>query len=177
MPADLTIFAAKYLVFIDALLAAIVLVVVLYRRPHADVIRWIVAIVITAVLAFIFARIGAALYHDPRPFTQDHVKPLITHAADNGFPSDHGLLAAVIVAAILLAAPTWSLPFVVLAVLVDWARVGAGIHHVADVIGSSLFVALATVIAILVAPALTRLLLPHVPSSWSREEMRLQKGS
>lgn len=163
MPSDLTIFAAKYLVFIEAALAVILLGFVLYRRPYPAIVRWSVATVIMLILAYAFAKIGAHLYNDPRPFSQDHVKPLISHAADNGFPSDHALLAAAIVAAVLLISPPWAIPFAVLAFLVDWARVGAGIHHVADVIGSSVFVAIAALIGWALAPVITDWLIPRLP--------------
>ena len=172
MPAGLTIFVAQYLVYLDGLAALGLLLFLLFRRSHAEIVRWAVALVLVAVLAYIFAIIGGAVYTDPRPFTQDHVKPLIAHAADNGFPSDHALLAAVIVAAVFLASPLWALPFVTLAVLIDWARVGGGLHHVGDVLGSSAFVLAALVIALVAAPALTRRLLPLIPASWIREDTR-----
>jgi undecaprenyl-diphosphatase len=175
VPSSLTIFAASSLVYIDAFCALIVVAALLYRRPRPDWLRWAIAIIVTAVIAFILAKIGGAVYNDPRPFTQDHVKPLISHAADNGFPSDHALLAAVIVAAILLVSPLWVAPFVLLAVLVDWARVGAGIHHFADVVGSSLFVAVGLVVALVVAPPLSRLLARYVPVSWLGEPERISQ--
>jgi undecaprenyl-diphosphatase len=170
LPSDLTIFAAKYLIFLDAILAAVVLLLLLHRRPAPDVVRWLVAAAIMALLALVFSTIGGAVYNDPRPFTQDHVKPLLAHAADNGFPSDHALLAAAVVGAFLLAAPLWSVPFAVLAVLIDWARVGAGVHHTGDVIGSSLFVAVAVAVAVAAGPAATRIVLPYLPASWSSED-------
>jgi undecaprenyl-diphosphatase len=172
MPTDLTIFAAKYLVFIDALFAVALLLVLLYRHPRADILRWAIAIVLTVVIAGILAKVGAHLYSDPRPFTQDHVRPLISHAPDNGFPSDHALLAAAIAAAVLLIAPWWVIPFAILGFLVDWARVGAGIHHVADVLGSTVFVAIGVLIAWWLAPMITDWLLPHLPASWAPEERR-----
>lgn len=175
MPSDLTIFAAKYLVFIDAVLAIIMLAWLVYRRPHLDVLKWVIAGVVMLLLSGIIAKIGSAVYNDPRPFTTDHIQPLISHAADNGFPSDHALLAAAIVAEIAIAAVAFAtfrfvrlsyvLPFIVLGALVDAARVGAGIHHLQDVIGSTVFVAIAAVIALLVAPAFTRRLMPYVPAS------------
>jgi undecaprenyl-diphosphatase len=169
VPSDLTIFAAKYLVFIDALLAALLLLVVLYRRPRTEWIRWAIAICITLIVAFVLAKIGSALYSDPRPFSVDHVKPLIPHAADNGFPSDHALLAAAIVAAVLLVDVRLAVIFVVLGVLVDWARIGSGIHHVIDVLGSSVFVAIGLLIGWLVAPAVTRWLVRYVPERYLNE--------
>jgi undecaprenyl-diphosphatase len=163
MPSDITIFAAQYLIYIDAVLAAGVVALVLYRRPRTAAIRWAVIIGITVVIAFICAQIGAAVFNDPRPFTQDHVKPLIAHGADNGFPSDHGLLAAVLVAAVLLLDLRFVAVFVVLGVLVDWARVGAGIHHVVDVAGSAAFVALGLEVGYASGPVFVRWLLPRVP--------------
>ena len=170
MPTDLTIFAAEFLVFIDAVLAAALLLWLLLPRSRAAVVRRVLMAVITVVLSYVFAHVGAALYNDPRPFTTDHMKPLISHAADNGFPSDHALLAAAVVAVVLLVSPLWSVPFVVLAFLVDWARVGAGIHHVQDVVGSSAFVALALAVAWLAGPPLARLLQPYLPAPWTSEE-------
>lgn len=174
MPADLTIFAAKYLVFIEALIAVIVCVALLYRRPRPDALRWVVACVVMIVLALVFAKVGSHVYNDPRPFAVDHVKPLISHARDNGFPSDHALLAAAIVAAVFFLSPLWSVLFLVLAILVDWARVGAGIHHVADVLGSSIFVIIAAIIAVLITPFIIRALFPLLPDSWTvnRTEVR-----
>lgn len=163
MPADLTIFAAKYLVFIALVLGAAVVLWSLYRRSPEEIVRWIVAAAIMVIVAAILALIGTHVYQDPRPFTQDHVKPLIPHAPDNGFPSDHALLAAAVVGAVLLIAPLWAIPFAVLAVLVDWARVGAGIHHLSDVVGSSVFVAIGLLIGWLLAPIITSWLLPRLP--------------
>ncbi|HLJ68938.1 MAG TPA: phosphatase PAP2 family protein [Chloroflexota bacterium] len=165
MPSDLTIFAAKYLVFVDAVLAAVMILLAVRWWDRPRLFRYTVIALLILVLSYAFARVGAGVYTDPRPFTQDHVRPLIAHAADNGFPSDHALLAAAIVALVALVSPLWAAPFAVLGVLVDWARVGAGIHHVADVVGSSLFVALATGIALLATPLIVRRLAPVLPPS------------
>ena len=163
MPADLTISAASYLVFIEALGAAIVLASLLYRKPRGTIVYWSVAVCVMLTLAYMAAQIGGALYNDPRPFAAEHFTPLIAHGADNGFPSDHSLLAAAIVAAVALARLRWALLLLPLAVLVEWARVGAGLHHPIDVLGSDLCVAVGTVVALLVAPTLARLVLPYIP--------------
>lgn len=169
MPADLTIFAAKYLVFLDALLALAVVIWLLRARSRPQVGRWLIATVIMLVLSYVFAKIGAAIYSDPRPFTIDHVKPLIPHAPDNGFPSDHALLAAAIVAAALFLSPVWSIPFIILGILVDWARVGSGIHHVVDVIGSSVFVLIAMLIGLALAGPIYRAIAPRLPAGWTEK--------
>jgi undecaprenyl-diphosphatase len=93
----------------------------------------------------------------------EHFRPLIPHEADNGFPSDHALLAAGIVAAVGFARLLWVLPFGLLAGLVDWARVGVGVHHPIDVLGSDAFVLLGVVVALVVAAAITARVLPYVP--------------
>jgi membrane-associated phospholipid phosphatase len=59
---------------------------------------------------------------------------------------------------------------VVLGVLVDWARVGAGIHHVVDVAGSAAFVALGLAVAYASGPVFVRWLLPHVPKRFRGDD-------
>lgn len=162
MPADLTIFAATYLVFIEAVVGVMILIYLLYRRPQATILRWVVGVGCMVLVAYVAAQIGGALYTDPRPFV-GHFKPLIAHAADNGFPSDHALMAASIVGAVALARVVWSLLIVPFAILVEWARVGAGIHHPIDVIGSDAFVALGLIVGVLIAPPIARRLLPYIP--------------
>lgn len=163
MPADLTIFAAKYLVFIEAAVALGAVAFALYRQPRPEVLRWLIAAGIAGVMAEVFTQIGGALYSDPRPFAAGHFHPLIPHAADNGFPSDHALLAAFLVACVVLIRLWVVVPVVaVLGVLVDWARVGAGIHHPVDVIGSAVFVAVGAVIAIVVTPFVFDWITPHM---------------
>src|SRR5947209_16094477 len=157
MPSALTIFVAQNFIYIDLVVAAIVALWLLYAMPREDAVWWAVASAFILVLGEVGAKVGASLYTDPRPFTVDHVKPLFSHAADNGFPSDHALLAAMIVAGIGLLSIRWTLPFIAFAALIDWARVGAGIHHVSDVIGSSAIVAMATLIAVVLARPVTRM--------------------
>jgi undecaprenyl-diphosphatase len=163
MPATLTVFSANYLIFIDALAAALVIATLLYRRPRFLAIRWAVAAAVLVVLSYVFAQIGGLLYNDPRPFAVGHFQPLMAHAADNGFPSDHALLTATLVALVALIDIPWASPFVLLAFIVDWARVDAGIHHVIDVVGSSVIVALATLIALLLRPVIIRWLAARLP--------------
>ncbi len=172
MPDALTIFAAKYLVFVDAAIAVAVLGFILNRWPRPALLRWGITAVIVLILSYAFAKIGGALYNNPRPFAVDHIKPLVSHGPDNGFPSDHALLAAAIVALVVFAEPWVAVPFGVIAVLVDWGRVGSGLHHVIDVVGSDVFVALAAFIALLVTPTLVAGLARRVPRKLlDREEV------
>ncbi|HZT96101.1 MAG TPA: phosphatase PAP2 family protein [Chloroflexota bacterium] len=177
MPAGLTIFVATYLVFIEAGVAVLILGWLAYNKPRGWLVRWAVAAILILALSYIFAKIGGAVYRDPRPFTQDHVKPLISHARDNGFPSDHALLAAALVALLLFTGDWWwAVPLAVMAVLVDWARVGSGLHHVVDVVGSSLFVLVAILIAVAATPFVVSLLYPHLPAAF-REGLSPQRDT
>jgi len=164
MPADLTIFAAKYLVFIEAVVALAAVAFVLYRQLRPEMLRWLIAAGITGVMAEVFTQIGGSIYSDPRPFAVEHFHPLIPHVADNGFPSDHALLAAFLVVCVILVR-FWAAVGIVaaLGVLVDWARVGAGIHHPLDVIGSAVFVAVGAIIAVAVTPFVFDRITPHIP--------------
>lgn len=164
MPSQLTIFGAEYLVFVEAAIAALAIVITLRGKSRVDWLRWGVAAILILGLSFVLARAGAVVFNDPRPFTEDHVQPLISHAADNGFPSDHALLAASLVALVALADLWAAIPFAFVAFLVDWARVGTGVHHVVDVLGSVLFVALATLVALGAGPWIVRLIAPRAPA-------------
>ncbi|HCC13760.1 MAG: Phosphoesterase PA-phosphatase related protein [Candidatus Magasanikbacteria bacterium GW2011_GWD2_43_18] len=89
-------------------------------------------------LAYLIASIARYFYFNPRPFVVDHVVPLITHAPDNGFPSDHMLLSSALASVLFyynrkLGAVAW-----ILALIVGVSRVYVGIHHLADIFGSAL---------------------------------------
>ncbi|MDE1975615.1 MAG: phosphatase PAP2 family protein [Patescibacteria group bacterium] len=99
-----------------------------------------------ALLAYIIGVVGGLLYYDPRPFIIGHFTPLIPHAPDNGFPSDHALLAS----AIAMIGTIWNrrLGFAlwILAVLIAIGRVYVGVHHVIDVCGSFIISILAVLL-------------------------------
>ncbi len=171
MPADLTIFAAQYLVYIEAMVTFAAVAFVLRRQPPLEILRWVLVVGLTGVVAEVFAQIGGALFVDPRPFAAGHYHPLVAHIADNGFPSDHGLLAAFLVACVIVVRFWIALLLVaLLGALIDWARVGAGIHHPIDVIGSAVFILLGLIIALGLTPFIFGMIVPHLPRSLSRPE-------
>lgn len=101
-------------------------------------------------LVYLVAVIARYFYFNPRPFVVDHIVPLIAHAPDNGFPSDHMLLSSVLASVLFyynrkLGAIAW-----VLALIVGASRVYVGIHHWADILGSVLIAILATCTAFLI---------------------------
>lgn len=114
-------------------------------------------IVALAVLALLLAKVLTHVVSDPRPYLVDHVPALTPLSRDNGFPSDHTLLAAVLTASLWWIDRRLVLPFAIGAVLVMLGRLGVGAHHTIDVLGS---------VAITLAAALVARALP-LPARWS----------
>lgn len=128
----LVVFGAKYLF----LVIVIVAVAYAFRQPKDLRVRMLVCAAIALPVAYVAAKIAGALYYDPRPFVAGHFAPLLPHAADNGFPSDHTLLSAAIAAVIFVFNRKLGTVLFVLAFLVGASRVFAGIHHWIDILGS-----------------------------------------
>ena len=126
------IFSAKYLIIVPI----IILGAYFLRQQGRSKKDMIVFALLALVITYLIGLIGGYLYADPRPFVVGGFVPLIPHAADNGFPSDHALLASALAMLGLywnrkLGALLW-----LLAVIVAIARVYVGVHHAIDVIGS-----------------------------------------
>ena len=143
----LIIICAKYLIFIVGILAFAYWL----RVPRKQKIRLLVLGLLTGIIAIVLAKIGSSLFYDARPFVSDNVIPLFAYTADNGFPSDHTLLAASIAVAIFFVSKKWGIGFMLLAVIIGLSRVLANVHHPVDIIGSFFF----TIIGGLVAYAIT----------------------
>ena len=86
------------------------------------------------------------IINSPRPFVVDDVTPLFAHVADNGFPSEHTLLAVVVALLIYLRNKKMGIIFLLVAIAIGIARVLAGVHHMVDVIGSVLIRVCAVVV-------------------------------
>jgi undecaprenyl-diphosphatase len=95
--------------------------------------------VIGLVLVGVLIALASHLHTDPRPFVQNpRLHPLIPHAADNGFPSDHSSAAGLIAGLTIwrrriltsAAAAVMSLAGAGVAA----GRVAAHVHHLQDVL-------------------------------------------
>lgn len=110
--------------------------------------QMVILLAVTAILAGIFAYSLGHLYYDPRPQFKDGATPLFPHGNDNGFPSDHTLLASVLA----LVAYRFNRPLGyvlgLITVIIGWARVAAHVHHGIDIIGSIAITVLAYIIAL-----------------------------
>ncbi len=136
----LIILCAKYLIWVVVLLGLAFLAVSMHWKRVA------LSAALSMVLAYILAKVAGSLWYDPRPFVVDHIQPLIAHAADNGFPSDHMLLGATIASVVYAHNRVWGLVLWVLALIVGASRVLAGVHHWADLAGSIIVAVVAVAI-------------------------------
>ncbi len=129
---QLIIFSAKYLY----LLVIAITVLFFIKQPRDIQKQLLIFGIITLPAAYIIAKLAGFLYYDPRPFIQGGFTPLIPHAADNGFPSDHALLSAAISTAISPFNKKISVILWILTAIIGLSRVLAGIHHLIDIFGS-----------------------------------------
>lgn len=141
----LIILGAKYLFAIVVLGAGAALLMLPSDQRKTYLWRAVVA----GVLAIALTKLAGLLYLDPRPFTQG-VTPLIEHAPDNGFPSDHTVLSVAAALLALTASRQLGAALLMLAALVALCRVLAGVHHPFDVIVGSLISMMAVAIAVAV---------------------------
>lgn len=145
------LFGTKYLyLFIIAM--AIIYFVLPPRQKQKDI---IILSLLYLPLAYTFAQIVAYFYFDPRPFIVGHFQPLIPHIADNGFPSDHMLLSSAIASILFVHNKKIGVLAWIIAFVVGFSRVSAGLHHWIDVMGSGL-------IAILVMVFVKTYIFPHI---------------
>ena len=123
------IFSAKYLIFVMGGLA-------LYwfsRMERTQQEKMATFAFVSLPLTYVLGLIGSALYYDPRPFVTGGIIPLISHAANNGFPSDHALAAFALTAVFFAFDHKKAKILFVLAAIVAFARVLVGVHHYLDV--------------------------------------------
>lgn len=128
-------FCAQYLYLFVILALAIAWLQVVKDNK----IKFIVATIFGGIIAFGLSRIAGHVYYDPRPFVTEHVKPIIKHIADNGFPSDHALLTGTLTAIAYFFNKKIANVMLVLTVIIGIARVMAKVHSPLDIIGGWLF--------------------------------------
>ncbi len=126
----LIIFGAKYLIYIVAL-GAIVIVLV---SPHRN--RLALLAVIALPVVYALARVAGLFFSHPQPFVTEGFTPLVPHTVDNAFPSDHTALGGVLASVAWLADRRFGIALWILALLVGVARVAAGLHNWVDILAS-----------------------------------------
>ncbi|MDB5179675.1 MAG: phosphatase family protein [Candidatus Saccharibacteria bacterium] len=144
---EIIILVAKYFIVIPIIVA---IVVFIQLKDKKDKRNFAIAVIAGGIATILAARLASSLWYDPRPFVVGHFTPLISHAADNGFPSDHTLLSAFIGWTILQYSRKYGIIVLIAAALIGTARVLAGVHHVSDIIGSFVISGLVTLLVIFV---------------------------
>lgn len=125
------VFLAKYLYLFIVLISVLFFFKEKTRRKSI-----LIFSVFILPLTYIVAQIAGKIYYDSRPFVVEHFTPLISHAANNGFPSDHSLISFTLAAIIFLFNKKLGFVLFFLGFLVGLSRVYVGIHHPIDVLGS-----------------------------------------
>ena len=128
----LIIFCGTYLIWVVALIGFIYLIQSHKRKRIA-----LFAVVVLPA-TYIIGKIVGIFWYDPLPFVQNGTTPLIAHAANNGFPSDHMLLAGAIASVVFAYNRPLGILLWVLAIIIGVARVLAGVHHPVDVIAAAI---------------------------------------
>jgi membrane-associated phospholipid phosphatase len=123
---DLMRVAAVYLVFAAGLIALLVWL----RREG---LRTCVAAGLGAVLAIALTTAIGALWDRPRPFVAEHFVPLIGHAPDASFPSDHLAALGAVTICVWFTSRRLGIVTAIIAAVVAFARVFVGVHYVSDV--------------------------------------------
>lgn len=127
-------------------------------EPSARKVALSVWAALAAVVALVLVQPIADAANEARPFVVLHFTPLITHARDAGFPSDHATGAGAIAAGLLFV--SWRLGLVtsLLALLIAFSRVYVGVHFPQDVLAGLALGAVVAVLGVfLVVPVLTRI--------------------
>jgi undecaprenyl-diphosphatase len=137
---------AEYFIIIPFVIALIVFIQLKGKYQKS---RYVVELILAGIIAILLAHVASMLWFDPRPFIVGHFTPLFAHANDNGFPSDHTLLASLIGWVTLIYSRKYGIVALIVAILIGTARVLAGVHHPLDILGSFVVSGLATLIVIL----------------------------
>jgi len=116
---------------------------VFYKLPKNLRLEMAVGFIIAVFIAVVIDKLAGKLYYDPRPFVSHHVSPLINHAADNGFPSEHTIAAMTISTLLYFYRKKFALVAFVLTVIIGSARVAAHVHSPIDIIGGLVIGAIA----------------------------------
>ena len=140
---EIVIFIAEYFIILSAFSAFYVWLKLNRSQKKTFIIEGLISGVVALVLAFI----GSKLFHNPRPFVVGHFTPYFPHANNNGFPSDHMLLASVFAFVSLKYSKSFGWALIILAILIGASRVISGIHHSIDIVGSVIFASLGVVLA------------------------------
>lgn len=134
---EIIIFTAQYLIFIMAAIALLWLIMLPWTQNKKI---WLWMLLFLPV-SYVIKTIAGKLYYNPRPFVILHFKPIVEHAANNGFPSGHAFWSMALAAIVFPFNKKLGSLLALLALLVARGRVAALVHHPIDVVASIAIVA------------------------------------
>jgi membrane-associated phospholipid phosphatase len=141
---SLIVACAQYLIFLILLAAAVIWVFL----PRQDKAGLAVQGVVSLVIAVVLIKVAAAVHTDPRPFVvSPSIKPLFSHPADNGFPSDHTTVAATVALVVTIYRRWFGAVLLAASLLVGAARMAAHVHQGQDIVAAVLIAALSVAMA------------------------------
>ncbi len=129
---ELMILSAKYL-FIVPVLLTVIYILLEFIKNKKEIIFFAV---FNLPLSLIIAKIAGHFFYDTRPFVRGHFVPLISHAPDNGFPSDHALLSFALASLVFAYSKPLGLILFAIGLIVGFSRVYVGVHSPLDIAGS-----------------------------------------
>lgn len=131
--------------FIFLLVIASVIVFALATKK--DKVKLVKIGALGAGLALLLSRLTRLVYFNPRPFVEQGITPLIAHAANNGFPSDHALLGFTLASVIYVYNKKIGVLLFLAAAAIGVSRVYLKIHSPEDIVGSLVIAIIAVAIA------------------------------
>lgn len=140
------ILSAQYFIYVLLVIAGIYFLLQPWKIKKRLAIFGILSLILVGVFGFI----ANHTYDNPRPFAVEHFTPLIPHAPDNGFPSDHVLVAVAVAAVVFVFNRKVGIALGIIAGLIAVSRVYVGVHHPLDVIGSTTIAIVSVLIAHLI---------------------------
>lgn len=136
---NLIIFCAKYLIFFLPL----IVIGILFQMKLKNSKQFLVAIIVAGISGLILSMLAGLFYFHHRPFIVQNIQPLVMHSGDNGFPSDHTLLATALATVIYFYRRRLGVAALILALVVGIARVMAHVHWPIDILGGLVLGAIA----------------------------------
>jgi undecaprenyl-diphosphatase len=128
---SLIIFCAKYL-----FLAAILILGLLWLKAgKLKKIEITIAAITAGIIAYGLMKFAGGLYYDTRPFVAQHIKPLVSHGADNGFPSEHTVFTMTLSSVIYYYNKRLGVVAFVVTLIVGISRILAHVHSPIDIAG------------------------------------------
>lgn len=125
------IFLAQYLIYL--LTAWAIVAGWVTASSRRSFIWWIVKLAVVFGLAYLSVKLLGSLVPESRPFVAGNFQPLIPHASDNSFPSDHATIAGFLATVLWQMRRSWGYLAFGLAILIGVGRVLAGVHYWQDV--------------------------------------------